>query len=80
MIERKSRINHLWLMVRKAHFFLLETVHQIYNDVNWHLLQCSQICSPFDKNQFPSERRKHVEEKKFDKIKIKNIESKHKIS
>ncbi len=42
--------------------------------------QCSQICSPFDKNHFPSERRKRVETKKLDEIKIKDIESKHKIS
>ncbi len=45
-----------------------------------YCVQCSQICSPFDKNHFPSERRKRVEAKKFDKIKIKDIESKHKIS
>jgi hypothetical protein len=43
-------------------------------------VQCSQICSPFDKNQFSSERRKRVEAKKFDEIKIKVIERKHKIS
>ncbi len=42
--------------------------------------QFSQIYSPFDKNYFPSERQKHVEAKKFDEIKIKDIESKHKIS
>jgi hypothetical protein len=39
----------------------------------------SQICSPFDKNRFSSKRRKHVEANKFDELKIKNIESKHKI-